>query len=223
MNPDQPIKSLVISSCIPGEGKSTVALNLAQVAASIGKRVLLIDADLRLPQIHQTLELSNQYGLSNIISGEVSSEEAIQQSSLNNNLYVITSGATPPDPTRLLSSNSMKQLAQQWEDSFDLVLYDSPPLGGLADARLLTPLTNGLILVVGLGVTNRSIFKDVIDLLKVSQARVLGTVANGIKQGSVSDYYYHYTRYYSYYNNYTTDSHQASLASSNNNNRNQSS
>jgi Mrp family chromosome partitioning ATPase len=87
----------------------------------------------------------------------------------------------------------------------------------------LTPLTNGLILVVGLGVTNRSIFKDVIDLLKVSQARVLGTVANGIKQGSVSDYYYHYTRYYSYYNNYTTDSHQASLASSNNNNRNQSS
>lgn len=223
MNPDQPIKSLVISSCIPGEGKSTVALNLAQVAASVGKRVLLIDADLRLPQIHQTLELSNQYGLSNIISGEVSSEEAIQQSSLNNNLYVITSGATPPDPTRLLSSNSMKQLAQQWEDSFDLVLYDSPPLGGLADARLLTPLTNGLILVVGLGVTNRSIFKDVIDLLKVSQARVLGTVANGIKQGSVSDYYYHYTRYYSYYNNYTTDSHQASLASSNNNNRNQSS
>lgn len=223
MNPDFPVRSLVIGSCIPGEGKSTVAINLAQVAASVGKRVLLIDADLRLPQVHQILELPNQYGLSNVISGEVDSEQAIQQSAFNSNLYVMTSGTTPPHPTGLLASNTMKQLAQQWEESFDLVLYDSPPLGGLADARLLTPLTNGLILVVGLGVTNRSIFKDVIDVLKVSQARVLGTVANGLTQNSVSNYYDHYTQYYSYYNNYTTNSNQVSLASTSNKNGNQSS
>jgi len=213
INPDSPLKSLVVSSSIPAEGKSTVALNLAKAAATVGQQVLLVDADQRMPQLHQILELSNQYGLSNVISREVNSEQAIQQSSINSNLHVMTSGPTPPDSTPLLASNTMKQLAQQWEDSFDLVIYDSPPLGGLADARILTPITSGLILVVGLGITERRMFKDVIEVLKLSQINVLGTVANGIKQGSVDDSYYYYSHYYSDYK--YSDSNQASLAASN--------
>ena len=197
MNPDFPTKSLVISSSIPGEGKSTVVVNLAQAAASVGKRVLLVDADLRMPQLHQRLEISNQYGLSSVISRRVTGEEAIQQSAVNNNLYVLTSGPLPPDPTSLLSSTTMKQLAQEWEESFDLVLYDTPPIGGLADARIIAPLTNGLVLVVGLGIVNRSMFKDVIDVLRLSKTKVLGTVGNGLVEGTISEYHYYYTHYYS--------------------------
>ncbi|QDZ40653.1 polysaccharide biosynthesis tyrosine autokinase [Euhalothece natronophila Z-M001] len=218
MNPDFPIKSLVVSSSIPGEGKSTVTLNLAQAAAAVGKRVLLVDADLRIPQLHQMLELSNQHGLSSVISRRVSSEEAIQQATFNNNLYFLTSGPIPPDPTSLLSSNMMKQLAKEWEESFDLVLYDTPPLGGLADARIITPLTNGLVLVAGLGVVDKSMFKDVIDILGVPKTTVLGTVANGIVQGSVTDYHYYYTYYYSEKSRASSDQSESSLVSSNGHN-----
>lgn len=215
MNPDFPIKSLVISSSIPAEGKSTVTLNLAQAAAAVGKRVLLVDADLRMPQLHQLLQLSNQHGLSSVISRRVTSEEAIQQSGINNNLSVLTSGPLPPEATSLLSSNTMKELAQEWEESFDLVLYDSPPMGGLADARILTPLTNGLVLVVGLGVVDRSMFKDVIDVLGLAKTKVLGTVANGLIQGTISDYHYYYTHYYSDKSKAKSNNQETSLVSTN--------
>lgn len=215
MNPDFPIKSLVISSSIPSEGKSTVTLNLAQAAAAVGKRVLLVDADLRMPQLHQLLQLSNQHGLSSVISRRVTSEEAIQQSGINNNLSVLTSGPLPPEATSLLSSTTMKQLAQEWEESFDLVLYDSPPMGGLADARILTPLTNGLVLVVGLGVVDRSMFKDVIDVVSLAKTKVLGTVANGLIQGTISDYHYYYTHYYSEKSKAESNNQETSLVSTN--------
>ncbi|MFP4693594.1 MAG: GumC family protein [Halothece sp.] len=215
MNPDFPIKSLVISSSIPAEGKSTITLNLAQAAAAMGKRVLLVDGDLRMPQIHQILQISNQHGLSSVISRRVSSEEAIQQSPINNNLYILTSGPLPPDATTLLSSTTMKQLAQEWEESFDLVLYDSPPMGGLADARILTPLTNGLVLVVGLGIVNRSMLKDVIDVLGLAKTKVLGTVANGLVEGTISDYHYYYAHYYSEKYKARSNSEETSLVSTN--------
>lgn len=211
MNPDHPVKSLVISSSIPAEGKSTVALSLGQAAAAVGKRVLLVDADLRLPKLHQLLELPNQYGLSNVLSSGINHEEAIQPSNLSDNLYILTSGPTPPDPTRLLSSRTMKQLTQEWEDAFDLVLFDTPPLGGLADARILAPLTNGLVLVIGLGVVERFMYKDVIDVLNISKTKVLGVVANGLVQGSIGDYYYYYSYYYGGPGSRMSDTSQTSL------------
>ena len=197
---DHPAKSLVISSSIPGEGKSTIALNLARVAASVGKKVLLVDADMRRPQLHQVLELSNQSGLSNVISMGLRVEEAIQLSPINSNLSVLTSGPTPPDPNRLLSSEKMTQLMEEWQNLFDLVIYDSPPLAGIADAKLLASRANtSLIMVVGLGILDRSLFKDVMDTLQASKITVLGLVANGRKSGSMGEYYYHYyDNYYSY-------------------------
>ena len=212
MNPDRPVKSLVVSSCVPGEGKSTTSLNLAIAAASIGKRVLLVDADMRRPQVHQVLEIPNQYGLSNVISTGLSLEEGMQRSSINSNLYVLTSGPTPPDSNRLLSSDKMKELAATWENQFDLVIYDSPPLGGLADAKILTPLTSGLMMVVGLGIIDRSMFKDVIETLQMSRTTILGLVANGRKESSMGEYYYYYYYYHNYYYRPSTSS-QNALAS----------
>jgi len=199
LKPDHPVKSLIVSSCVPGEGKSTVALNLARAAAAVGKRVLLVDADMRRPQLHQIFEIPNQYGLSNVISTGLSLEETMQESPLDDNLYLLTSGPTPPDANCLLASERMKELAQNWENSFDLVIYDTPPLGGIADAKLLAPLTSGLIMVVGLGIIDRNLLKDVMDTLRLSRTNVLGLVPNACQQGSMGEYYYYYSYYHNYY------------------------
>jgi len=215
MKPDQAVTSLVISSCVPGEGKSTVALNLARAAATVGKRVLLVDADLRRPKLHQIFELPNQYGLSNVISTGLSFEEAMQESPTDENLYLLTSGPTPPDSNRLLASERMKQLAAEWENTFDLVIYDTPPLGGVADAKFLTPLTSGLIMVVGLGIIDRNLFKDVMETLRLSKTTVLGIVPNACKQSTMGEYSYYYHYYHQYYSR--GNSSQPSLISSNKN------
>lgn len=220
LKPDQPVKSLIVSSCVPGEGKSTVALNLARAAAAVGKRVLLVDADLRRPRLHQIFEIPNQYGLSNVISAGLSLEEAMHASPVDDNLYLLTSGPTPPDANCLLASERMKELAQNWENSFDLVIYDTPPLGGIADAKLLAPLTSGLIMVVGLGVIDRSLFRDVMDTLRLSRTNVLGLVPNACQQGSMGEYYYYYSYYHNYYAG-SASSHRSLTAT--NGNRNSSS
>ena len=219
MNPDdRAIKSLVVSSSVPGEGKSTISLNLAYAAASVGKKVLLVDADMRRPQIHQILELPNQYGLSNVISTGLKTEEAIQRLPANPNFNILTSGLTPPDPNRLLSSEKMAQLMEEWQTTFDLVVYDSPPLGGLADAKMLAKQNKtALIMVAGLGVVDRSLFKDVMETLQISKTTVLGVVANGRKSGSMGEYsYYYYDNYYYRYSRAAAS--QNSLASSQGNN-----
>jgi len=217
LKPDYPVKSLTVSSCVPGEGKSTVALNLARVAAAVGKRVLLVDADMRRPQLHQTFEIPNQYGLSNIISTGLSLEETMQASPVDDNLYLLTSGPTPPDTNRLLASERMKELAQTWENSFDLVIYDTPPLGGIADAKLLAPLTSGLIMVIGLGTIDRNLFKDVMDTLRLSRTTILGLVPNACQQGSMGEYYYYYSYYHNYYAG-SASSHRSLTATNRNGN-----
>jgi capsular exopolysaccharide synthesis family protein len=150
MGADSPIRSLVVSSAMPGDGKSTVAVNLAQAAAAMGQRVLLVDADLRRPQLHRRLSLFNGQGLANLITNtEMPIEDIIQASGLEDKLSIVTSGQRPPDPSRLLSSETMKRINQNFQAAFDLVIYDTPPLLGLSDASLLSNLCDGLILVVG--------------------------------------------------------------------------
>jgi len=194
LSPDRPIRSLVISSSVPADGKSTVSTFLAQAAAAMGQRVLLVDADLRRPQIHVRTDLPNVWGLSNVISSEINVDDVIQQSPVEDNLYVLTAGQIPPDPTRLLYSKKMQNLVKRFEEAFDLVIFDAPPLLGLADARLVAAYTDGIAMVVGLGRTDRAVLAQVLYGLKTSRARVLGIVANGVKgyiAGS-SDYYHHY-------------------------------
>ncbi len=192
LSSDRQIRSIVISSALPGDGKSTVAYNLAQVAASMGQQVLLVDTDLRRPQVHARTGLRNFSGLSNLISGNMSAEQVMQQLPNIAGCSVITSGPIPPDATRLLSSEKMKQLIKEFHEKFDLVIYDAPPLVGLADASILAPHTDGIMLVVRIDKTERSIIKQAVESLKISRTNILGVVANGDK--SIFHKYYH--KYY---------------------------
>ena len=194
LNSDQPINSLIVSSSVPGDGKSTVAYNLAKIASTMGKRVLLVDTDLRRPQVHKLLEINNLWGLSNLISSNMDVKQVIQEIPTINNLSVVTSGPIPPDPGRLLSSEKMRQLMEYFHQSFDLVIYDSPPILGLVDVRLIAPHTNGLIIVARMNQTDKSALLQVQDSLKTYPINVLGLVLNGDKSRS-GRYYYGYYRY----------------------------
>ena len=182
------IQSLAISSAIPGDGKTTVAVYLAKTAAAIGQRVLLVDTDLRRPQLHTRLDLPNTQGLSDIIAAEVNLQDAIQKSPLEENFFVLTAGQSLSDPIRLLSSDKMQYLMDQVSAQFDLVIYDTPPLLGLGDGNLLAAKADGTILVVGIEKTDRSLVIKAFDGLKIARASVLGIVANGIKTQATHAY-----------------------------------
>ncbi|MTJ07936.1 polysaccharide biosynthesis tyrosine autokinase [Anabaena sp. UHCC 0204] len=194
LNSDKPIRSLIISSAMSGDGKSTVAFNLAQIATSMGKRVLLVDADLRCSQVHTLSGLNNLWGLSNLISSNMDMEQVIQEMPAMKNLSVITAGPIPPDPARLLSSDKMKQLMDYFHHNFDLVIYDAPPMLGLVDVRLLAPYTDGLMLVVRIGKTDKSALTQVQDNFKVAPINLLGVVINGDKK-KLQGYNYYYSDY----------------------------
>ncbi|WP_143727881.1 GumC family protein [Moorena bouillonii] len=195
LSSDRPMHSVAISSSTPGDGKSTISLFLAQTAAAMGKKVLLVDADMRKPQVHRRLNLSNQSGLSNLIAQSLSPEEVFNNELPIPRLSVLTAGKIPPDPTKLLSSEKMKQLIKYFEEIFDLVIYDTPPVLGLADASLLAPSTNGLILVTRIGKTDRSALTQALDNLKLSRVNVLGIVANGVQGDANSPYGYYKSAY----------------------------
>lgn len=176
LNSETPIRSFVVSSTVPGEGKSTVSVGLAEAAAALGKRVLLVDTDLRRPRLHEYLNLINTQGLTNVVAGDVLLRTAIQRSPLEPNMFVLTAGAIPPDPTRHLSSQKMQHLMEQVQNSFDLVIYDAPPLLGFADVYLMATHTNGILLVTELGKLKRSVLEQALEQLRVSNTPVLGIV-----------------------------------------------
>jgi capsular exopolysaccharide synthesis family protein len=173
--------SLAICSATPGDGKSTIAVNLALTSAAIGQRVLLVDADLRNPKIHLKLGLPNLRGLSDTITTDLSLNDAIQRSHLDDNLFILTAGSVPPDPVKLLSSKKALYLMEQFQAFFDLVIYDTPPVINLADASIIGANTDGAILVVALEKTNSSLVMKALDDFNLSGTSVLGVVANRIK------------------------------------------
>ena len=196
LNPDRPISSIVISSAIPAEGKSTTSIHLAQAAAAMGRRVLLVDTDLRRPQLHHRLGLDNQRGLIDVISTEnLDFESTIHRSFSEKNLFILTSGFVPPDPIKLIASDRMKKLITKLRSAFDLIIFDAPPLLGFTDSALLGAYTDGIVLVTGLGKIKRSLLSQALEKLKISGVPLLGAVANGSKDASsaVSSYY---SRYY---------------------------
>ena len=189
------MRSFVISSSTPSEGKSTISCHLAQAAAAMGQKVLLVDADLRRPQVHRWLGLENQEGLSNIIATGLDVEKAIINVPHRENLSVITAGDIPPDPTRLLASQKMYALMDYLKSTgkYDLIVYDTPPILGFADGRILSTRTNGVVIVVRIGKTDRSLLKQNIDNIGMSKVPILGLVANRVDRISGNhNYYNHY-------------------------------
>ena len=177
----QPISCLTVTSTIAGEGKSTVAIYLAKTAAAVGKRVLLVDANMRFPQLHAYLGVSNIRGLSNALTSDLSLNEVVQQLPDNDNLFVLTAGSIPPDPIKLLSSRKMHYLMEQFIALFDLVIYDTPPLIDLADAHLVGSNTDATVLIVKIEKTDRNLVNKALNQLNIADIRVFGVVANGVK------------------------------------------
>ncbi len=193
LSSDRPIRSIVISSALPGDGKSTVSTQLAQVATAMGQRVLIVDMDLRKPQVHDRLDMPNDLGLSNLIADDLPLKAVIQQTAPDSQLFVLTAGKIPPDPTKLLASQKMQQLMGTFERCFDLVIYDAPPTTGLADVSLIGQRTDGLVLVTRIGQTNRTVLAQTIETLDLAQITTLGLIANGVKSTGLDGY-----RYYDY-------------------------
>lgn len=175
IDPNKSIRAIAISSVMPDEGKSTVALHLAEAAAAIGQRVLLVDADLRNPKIHKYLELSNEKGLTNLFSGE-SNPALIQKFPAEPNLYVIAAGSAPFDPAKLFSSRSMQRFTEKVKKSFDLVIYDTPPLLGQSDTYIIADHLDGLLLVTQPGKIKQSLLDRAMEQLQIADINVLGLV-----------------------------------------------
>ncbi len=218
LSSDSKIKVLTLTSSIPAEGKSLVNILLAKTISDLGKRVLLIDADLRKPQIHKRLELNNIRGLSNYLSDDSLVIEDVTQNVPNNkNWDVITAGQAVPDTTRLFSSKRMKDFIFKLKESkqFDFVIFDTTPLIGLADALLVSQYTDGVILLVSLNKVDRSLPLISLERIRSSKVLFLGVLTNSIKKREKANIYgyggyggygrygrygaYQYTPY-SYYN-----------------------
>jgi capsular exopolysaccharide synthesis family protein len=193
--PDHPPRHIAITSCGPGEGKSTVALNLAIVLTQLGRRVLLVDADLRRPRLHETMRVSNKEGLSNFLSGNVTLESLVQETGVPE-LKIIISGPIPPNPSELLGSPRLQALLDrfQQEDQFDHIIFDSPPLLSVTDAAILSSLVDSTIIVIRSGDTSREELAQSDLKLKRSHANVIGAVLNAVSEES-GYYYGRYRRY----------------------------
>lgn len=192
---DTAIRSLVISSAGQGDGKSTIAIQLAQAAAAMGQKVLLVDANLRCPSLHNRVGLMNIQGLTDVISQDLDWHNTIERSPIEENLFVMTAGPIPPDSVRLLASHKMQDLMNDLQASFDLVIYDTPPLLGFADAYLLANNTNGIVLVAGLGKLKRTALQQVLEEIKISGTPFLGMIANKSKDATPVSHNY-YQQYY---------------------------
>ncbi|MBO8240563.1 polysaccharide biosynthesis tyrosine autokinase [Prochlorococcus marinus XMU1412] len=202
-NTDESIKLLTITSSLPKEGKSLLNVLLAKTLNDMGEKVLIIDADMRRPQIHSRLNLDNILGLSNLLTdNDINLEKVIQPLQNFKNLSVMTSGTIPPDPTRLLSSKRFKEILSEIKSSnkYDIILFDTPPVLGLADTILLSENLDGIILLVSLGSVDRSLPRESLMRLQTTKTNILGVVTNAIKD----EYEFEYKRYgkYSKYGNY---------------------
>lgn len=191
---DQAIRSIVVTSSGPMEGKSTTAENLAVVFAQQGKKTLLIDADLRKPTAHYTFQLPNTVGLTSVLTKQVELMDAVYMTDVEN-LFVLTSGPIPPNPAELLASVSMEYLLKEAYNLYDFILFDTPPVLTVTDAQVLANLADGSILVTSSGTTDRDGAIKAKEILTSAQAKLLGAVLNNKKADKNTHYYYYYAEH----------------------------
>jgi len=187
-------KSLLVTSSVPGEGKTTTVVNTATVLAQTGAQVLVIDADMRRPRLHQVFGLSNNEGLSAILSSDMTKADVLSSISKfkDTNIYLLSSGAIPPNPAELLGSSQMKRLLDLVGETFNYIVIDSPPVASFTDGVLISSLVDGVLLVVHGGKTSRQVVKRTRQMLMEIGAKIIGVVLNKADVSSNDYYYYHY-------------------------------
>ena len=194
---ETPIKTILLTSSVPSEGKTTISLNVAGSLAQMDKKVLLLDCDLRKPRIHNVFETDRYPGLSDYLFSNASLEEITRKTKLDN-LSVITSGTIPPNPSELLASKQMKEFLEKMKGIYDFIVIDSPPYISVTDAEILFRITDGTILVLRAGKTPAdAFFRTCEKLMKLDSHNFLGVVFNNFSYKSAYGYYYNYYYYYS--------------------------
>lgn len=188
---DRDIHSIMVTSSNPGEGKSTTVANLAVVFAQQGKKVLLVDTDLRKPVIHSIFNMNNNIGLTNVLTKRKSLADAVKPTH-QANLFILPSGPIPPNPAELLSSSAMKKMYELALGKYDLVIFDTPPLLAVTDAQIVSDFCDGTILVVSSEKTKVEEVDKGLELLKRANANMLGVVLNNKKVTNKNHYYYYY-------------------------------
>lgn len=196
---DRHIRSLLVSSPQPGEGKSTTTANLAIAFAQLRKRTLLVDADLREPVQHNVFEMDRGPGLAEYLIGKVEDFSSIIHPTKIENLFVVTAGGLPPNPSELLGSDRMSNLVDQLEHDWEMILFDSPPLVAVTDASMVSAEIDGVAMVIKAGQTEKSAVDRALDTLSNVQAPLIGVILNGASQQSLGGKYSYYYSYYQYY------------------------
>ena len=194
---EKPIRTLLLSSPGPNEGKSTTSINLAVMLAQQKHRVLLIDADIRRPALHRAMDILREPGLTNLLIGDTEIREAVRPNVMPN-LDVLPSGPFPPNPSELLNSKKMQQLLRHFEGTYNHIILDSPPILAVTDSAILATHTDGMVLVLRSGETEQRAAERAVDQVRRVGVRVFGAVLNEVASTTVEESYY-MQYYYSYH------------------------
>lgn len=199
------IKVITMTSSVPNEGKSSVSLSLSRTLAESGKKILMVDADLRKSVMAARYHIQGiDKGLSHYLTGQAEVEDIIYETEVEG-FYITVAGPLSPDPTSILDSEQFEQFIEKVRDMFDYVIIDAPPLGVVIDAVIIGKYTDGAVIVIEQGVIKRKIVQDVIKQLKRGEVRILGAVLNKVDEriGAYGNYEYKYS--YSYYGESDTE------------------
>ncbi len=186
---DKEIKTIVVTSAEPNDGKSTTAANLAIVLAQEEKKVLLVDADLRKPSIHYAFNLSNIHGITSVLTKKMDLRKTISNSNVPN-LDILTSGPIPPNPSELLNSKAIETVINELKGIYDYIIFDTPPVLIVTDSQIVANKSDGVIMVVASGKTNKQSAVKAKELLEKANTALLGVVLNGIESNTSNYYYY---------------------------------
>lgn len=171
-------KRLVVTSASPREGKSTTAVNIAISLAQEGKRVLIVDCDLKKPKIHKAFGIADQPGLTNIVSEQISAQEVISETRYAN-LFCLPAGIVVPNPSEILANERIFAVLEELEEQFDFIIFDTPPLNVVSDAMPVIELADGVILVVRSKISLYSEFEKALSTIENAKAKLLGVIVNG--------------------------------------------